>query len=70
MTDKHAPIQPDRDQAAVAIHIVDKTALEPFTKGLPMVARAALAAQKFTGAPFEQAILPDEIGRASCRERV
>jgi leucyl aminopeptidase len=62
MTDKHAPIQPDRDQNAIAIHLIDKEALERFIKGLPAVARAALAAQKFSGAPFEQAILPDGDG--------
>jgi len=62
MTDKHAPIQPDRDQSATAIHLVDKAGLDAFTKGLPAVARAALAAQKFTGAPFEQAVLPDGDG--------
>ena len=62
MPDKHAPIQPDRDQSATAIHLVDKAGLDAFTKGLPAVARAALAAQKFTGAPFEQAVLPDGDG--------
>lgn len=59
MTDKHAPIQPDRDQPATPIHLIDKTGLEAFTKGLPAVARAALAAQKFSAAPYEQAIIPD-----------
>ena len=58
MTDKHAPIQPDRDQAATPIHVVDKAGLDEFLKGLPGAARSALAAQKFSAGPFEHAIIP------------
>ncbi|GAA4773295.1 leucyl aminopeptidase family protein [Novosphingobium ginsenosidimutans] len=59
MTDKHALIQPDRDQSATPIHVVDKAGLDDFLKGLPGAARAALAAQKFSAGPFEHAILPN-----------
>ena len=59
MTDKHATIQPDRDQQATPIHVIDKAGLEDFLKHLPGSARSALAAQKFTAAPFEHAIIPN-----------
>ena len=49
MTDKHDLIQPDRGQAAVPIHLVDKAGLDDFIKGLSAPQRAALAAQKFVG---------------------
>jgi leucyl aminopeptidase len=62
MTDKHATIQPDRDQSATNIHVVDKAGFEEFTKALPSSARAALAAQKFSAGPFEHAIMPDGDG--------
>lgn len=59
MTDKHATIQPDRDQTATHIHVVDKAGLDAFLKNLPGSARSALAAQKFAAAPFEHAIIPN-----------
>ncbi|MFN5821562.1 MAG: leucyl aminopeptidase family protein, partial [Novosphingobium sp.] len=59
MTDKHALIQPDRDQSATPIHVVDKAGLDDFLKSLPAAARSALAAQKFSAGPFEHAILPN-----------
>ncbi len=59
MTDKHATIQPDRDQPATQIHVIDKAGLADFLKGLPGFARSALAAQKFSAGPFEHAIIPD-----------
>lgn len=59
MTDKHAVIQPDRDQSATPIHVVDKAGLDDFLKSLPAAARSALAAQKFSAGPFEHAILPN-----------
>ena len=59
MTDKHATIQPDRDQPATQIHVIDKAGLAEFLKGLPGFARAALAAQKFSAGPFEHAIIPN-----------
>lgn len=59
MTDKHALIQPDKGQAAIAIHLVDKDGLEAFRKGLTAPQRAALAAQKFEADSFQSAIVPD-----------
>jgi leucyl aminopeptidase len=65
MTDKDALIQPDKGQPATSIHLVSKAGLEEFVKTLPAPQRAALAAHKFTGAPFEQAVLPDGDGWAA-----
>jgi leucyl aminopeptidase len=65
MTDKDALIQPDKGQPATAIHLVSKAGLEEFVKTLPAPQRAALAAQKFTGAPFDQAVLTDGDGWAA-----
>ena len=58
MTDKHALIQPDKGQAATAIHLVDKDGLEVFRKALTASQRAALAAQKFEADSFQSAIVP------------
>ncbi len=62
MTDKHVPIQPDRGQAAISIHLVDKQGLADWLKNLSAPQRAALAAQKFEGDGFEHAIVPDGDG--------
>lgn len=62
MTDKHALIQPDRGQAAIAIHLVDKANLEDWLKRLSGPQRAAIAAQKFAGGGYETAIVPDGDG--------
>ncbi len=62
MTDKHAPIQPDRGQPAVAIHLVDKDGLDAFRKSLSAPQRAALAAQKFEADGYQSAIVPDGDG--------
>ncbi|MBV1689144.1 leucyl aminopeptidase family protein [Novosphingobium sp. G106] len=62
MTDKHALIQPDRDQQATPIHLVDKAGLKAFVKELSAPQRAALAAQKFEGDGYSHAILPDGDG--------
>jgi leucyl aminopeptidase len=62
MIDKHALIQPDRDQAATAIHLLDKAGLEAFRKGLSTQQRAALAAQKFEADGYQHAIVPDGDG--------
>jgi leucyl aminopeptidase len=35
MTDKHATIQPDREQSATQIHVVTKAGLEDFLRALP-----------------------------------
>ena len=59
MSDKHALIQPDRGQAAIPLHLVDKAGLETFVKALSAPQRAALAAQKFTADGYAYAIVPD-----------
>ncbi len=59
MTDKNALIQPDRGQAAISLHLVDKSGFEDFLKTLSGPQRAALAAQKFEGDSHSHAILPD-----------
>ncbi len=62
MTDKHALIQPDRGQKATAIQLVDKAGFEAWLKTLGAPQRAAAEAQKFTGAGFQTAIVPDGDG--------
>jgi len=62
MTDKDALIQPDREQAAIPIHLVDKDGFEAWAKKLSAPQRAALAAQKFTGKGYQTAIVPDGDG--------
>lgn len=62
MTDKHALIQPDKGQPAIAIHLIDKAGFEPFIKGLSTPQRAALAAQKFEADGYSYAIIPDGDG--------
>ncbi|MDD3799304.1 MAG: leucyl aminopeptidase family protein [Novosphingobium sp.] len=59
MTDKHALIQPDRGQKSIPIHLVTKDSLADWLKPLSATQRAALEAQKFTGAKGETAIVPD-----------
>ena len=62
MSDKHAPIQPDRGQAAIPIHLVDKAGFDGFIKALSAPQRAALAAQKFVADGYSYAIVPDGNG--------
>ncbi|MFC0588421.1 M17 family metallopeptidase [Novosphingobium aquiterrae] len=62
MTDKNALIQPDRDQTAIAIHLIDKGGLDAFVKTLSAPQRSALEAQKFAADGFSHAILPDGDG--------
>ena len=62
MTDKHALIQPDRGQAAIPLHLIDKRGLETFVKSLSGPQRAALAAQKFEADGYAHAIIPDGEG--------
>lgn len=62
MTDNSALIQPDREQPAVPIHLVDKSGLEDFLKILTAPQRAAASAQKFTADGYSHAILPDGDG--------
>jgi leucyl aminopeptidase len=52
-------IQPDRGQEAIAIHLVDKAGFGDFARKLNAQQRAALAAQKFTGAGYQVGIVPD-----------
>ncbi len=59
MSTKDALIQPDRGQAAIAIHLVTKDSLEGWLKPLSAGQRAALKAQKFEGAPAQVGIVPD-----------
>ncbi len=62
MTVKHALIQPDKAQPAIAIHLIDKAGLDQFRKGLSAPQRAALAAQKFEADGYQHAIVPDGDG--------
>ena len=62
MTDKHALIQPDRGEDAVSLHLVDSSTFDEWRKALSAGQRASLAAQKFEGAGFETAIVPDGDG--------
>jgi leucyl aminopeptidase len=62
MTDKHSLIQPDRGQDAIAIHLVNKDSLLDWLKTLSAGQRTALEAQRFKGAGYETAILPDGDG--------
>ncbi|RPF72040.1 leucyl aminopeptidase family protein [Aurantiacibacter spongiae] len=55
-------IQPDRGQDAIAIHLVNSDGFGSFAKGLNASQRAALAAQKFTGAGYQVGIVPDGEG--------
>ena len=55
-------IQPDRDQDATAIQLVNKDGFESFAKTLNAAQRAALAGQRFTGAGYEVGIVPDGDG--------
>jgi leucyl aminopeptidase len=59
MIEAKALIRPDRGEAAIAIHCVTKDGFDAFAKGLSAGQRAALAAQKFEGAPGQWAIAPD-----------
>jgi leucyl aminopeptidase len=62
MTDRNASLQPDRGQAATSIHLVAKDGFADWARRLSAGQRAVLAAQKFEGAPFEQAVVPDGDG--------
>src|SRR3546814_663211 len=62
MSKKSDLIQPDRGQAAIAVHLVDKGGYEAWAKGLSAGQRAALAAQRFDGGAGKTAIVPDGDG--------
>lgn len=55
-------IQPDRGQDAIAIHLVNKDSFAEFAKKLGAPQKAALAAQKFTGAGYQVGIVPEGDG--------
>ena len=55
-------IQPDKGQAAIAIHLVNKGGFEEFARSLSGPQRAALAGQKFTGSGYQVGIVPDGDG--------
>ena len=55
-------IQPDRGQAAIAIHLVNKDGFPDWAKGLIKGQQAALAAQKFDGSGYQVGIVPDGDG--------
>ena len=62
MSSRHALIAAHRGQDATLLHLVSKDGLPEWKKGLSSAQRAALDAQKFTGAPNETAIVPDGEG--------
>jgi leucyl aminopeptidase len=62
MTETPELIQPDRGQAAVAIHLVNKDGFEAWAKRLSAPQRAALEAQKFDGGGYQIGIVPDGEG--------
>lgn len=64
MTDKHALIQPDRDQKAIPLHIIDKAAWPEWFRSRGATGRTMLTAQKFEGGPGEVAVVPDGSGDA------
>ncbi|MDE1916085.1 MAG: leucyl aminopeptidase family protein [Sphingomonadales bacterium] len=57
-------VQPDRGQAAITIHLVDKAGFEGWQGKLTATQRGALAGAKFKGEAASQAILPDGDGWA------
>ncbi|PLK26415.1 M17 family metallopeptidase [Novosphingobium sp. TH158] len=59
MIDKNSLIQPDRGQKATDIHLVSKETYADWLKRRSPAQRAALGAQKFEGAGYEYAIVPD-----------
>ena len=59
MNDIKDLIQPDRDQTAISIHLVNEDGFEAWSKSLSAGQRASLAGQKFTGKGYQLAIVPD-----------
>ncbi|MEW4448597.1 leucyl aminopeptidase family protein [Qipengyuania sp. JC766] len=62
MNDSPDLIQPDRGQDATAIHLVNTATFDDWSQKLTAGQRAALAAQKFEGAGYQVAIVPDGDG--------
>lgn len=59
MADTPDLIQPDRGQAAIAIHLVNKDGFAAWAKTLSAAQRAALAGQRFEGGGYQVGIVPD-----------
>jgi leucyl aminopeptidase len=59
MTDKQALVQADRGQPATAIRLVDKETLPRWLAGLNPAQRALVEAQRFDGAGYQHAIVPE-----------
>lgn len=59
MSEAKALIRPDRGEDAIAIHLVNKESFGDFAKSLSAGQRAVLAGQKFEGAGYQYAIVPD-----------
>ncbi|GMN13153.1 leucyl aminopeptidase family protein [Altererythrobacter sp. MTPC7] len=62
MNDIKDLIQPDRDQNAVPIHLVNEDGFADWSKSLTAGQRASLEGQKFTGKGYQVAIVPDGDG--------
>ena len=60
MTQVATLLQPDKGQAATALHLVDKKGFDSWLKGQPARLRQAIAAQGFRGEGYQLAILPGE----------
>ncbi|MCB2051240.1 MAG: leucyl aminopeptidase family protein [Novosphingobium sp.] len=58
MTDKDPLIQPNKNQPATAIHLVDKDSFTAWRKTLSGPQRSAIDAQRFSGKAGEVAIVP------------
>ena len=59
MNDRNALIQPDRGQAAIPLHLVDKAGFDPLMRSLGEGQRAVITAQKFEASPGEVVIVPE-----------
>ncbi|TCD06196.1 leucyl aminopeptidase family protein [Erythrobacteraceae bacterium CFH 75059] len=55
-------IRADRGEAATAIHLVSTDSFAAWSRDLSAAQRALLEAQRFTGAGFQTAIVPDQHG--------
>ena len=60
MTDLPSLLKPDKGQAAIALHLVDKKSFEAWLKAQPERIRSAVAAQGFKGEGYQLAIVPGE----------
>ena len=58
-------VQPDRNQSATPLHLVEKPLFEEWLKGFTPAQRAAMAGQKFKGEAGTHAIIPDGDGFAA-----